>query len=435
MKNRVAIIGGGIMGMTVALRLSEKGYAVSLYEAAESLGGLTSVWKIDNITWDKFYHVVLLSDTFTRKIVNEIGLEDQARWVETKSGFYSGGKLHSMSNLIEFFKFPPINLIDKFRLGLTIFVASRIKNWKRLENIPVEKWLRRWSGQNTFSKIWLPLLKSKLGDNYKETSASFIWATIQRMYAARRTGLKKEMFGYLEGGYATILEKLQELLIEKGVEIHLKHSIEKIQKEGQEVEIHFKNGKIDRFPKAIATISSNLFAQLTEGLQEEEYEKLKKIQYVGVVCTSLLLKKQISPYYVTNITDKDNPFTGIIEMGALVDKKSFGGHSLIYLPKYVKASDPFFQKSNQEVEKIFLDALFRMYPQLMHDDVVALKTARAANVFALPTLAYSEKLANMETSIKGLYIINSSYITNSTLNVNDTVQLAEKAVAGYFNQA
>ncbi|MCF8370334.1 MAG: NAD(P)/FAD-dependent oxidoreductase [Bacteroidales bacterium] len=429
---KIAIIGGGIMGMTVALRLAEKGYAVNLYEASESLGGLTSVWQIDDITWDKFYHVVLLSDTFTRKIIGETGLEDQARWVETKSGFYSGGKLHSMSNLIEFFKFPPINLIDKFRLGLTIFVASKIKDWKRLEKIPVENWLRKWSGKNTFNKIWLPLLKSKLGDNYKETSASFIWATIQRMYAARRTGLKKEMFGYVEGGYASILEKFQELLIKKGVKIHIFHPIEKIRRAGKEVEVQFKNGKTETFPKVIATIPSSLFAGLTEGLQEVEYNKLNEVQYVGVVCTSLLLRKQISPYYVTNITDEDNPFTGIIEMGALVDKKSFKGHSLIYLPKYVKAIDPFFQKTNEEVENIFLDALFRMYPHLSSDDVVAIKTTRAANVFALPTLGYSKKLTDMKTTIEGLYIINSSYITNSTLNVNDTVQLAEKAIARYF---
>jgi hypothetical protein len=43
-----------------------------------------------------------------------------------------------------------------------------------------------------------------LGENYKNTSASFIWSTIQRMYAARRSGLKKEMFGYVNGGYETI---------------------------------------------------------------------------------------------------------------------------------------------------------------------------------------------------------------------------------------
>jgi protoporphyrinogen oxidase len=36
------IIGGGIMGMTIAHRLSQKGYKVTLFEAAPDLGGLTS---------------------------------------------------------------------------------------------------------------------------------------------------------------------------------------------------------------------------------------------------------------------------------------------------------------------------------------------------------------------------------------------------------
>ena len=79
-----------------------------------------------------------------------------------------------------------------------------------------------------------------------------------------------------------------------------------------------------------------------------------------------------------------------------------------------------------------MDALFRMYPKLKKEEIVAIKTARAAQDFALPTLEYSQKLANMKTSLEGLYLINSSYITNSTLNVNDTVQLAESAVDRYF---
>ncbi|MEO8852693.1 MAG: FAD-dependent oxidoreductase, partial [Ginsengibacter sp.] len=105
-----AIIGGGMLGMTLALRLSEKGYKVTIYESAEKAGGLTSSWKMNDVTWDRFYHVILMSDLNTRKILNEIGLDNDLNWVETKTGFYSDGKLYSMSNLVEFFKFPPINL-------------------------------------------------------------------------------------------------------------------------------------------------------------------------------------------------------------------------------------------------------------------------------------------------------------------------------------
>jgi len=42
-----------------------------------------------------------------------------------------------------------------------------------------------------------PASPRQLGANYTKASAAFIWATIARMYAARRSGLKKEMFGYV----------------------------------------------------------------------------------------------------------------------------------------------------------------------------------------------------------------------------------------------
>lgn len=432
MNQKVAVVGGGILGMTTALRIAERGYQVELFDAAPELGGLARAWEIDNITWDKFYHVVLLSDTYTRKIISEIGLENEFNWVETKTGFYSGGKLYSMSNLVEFFKFPPINLIDKFRLGFTIFAASRIKNWKKLEQILVEKWLTKFSGKRTFNKIWLPLLKAKLGDSYKETAASFIWATIQRMYAARRTGLKKEMFGYVEGGYDTILNAFEKHIQDKNIAIHKGHKAEVIQKSENGVSLKFANGKTRAFDKVVMTTPSPIITKTVVGLSESEISKFNSTEYLGVVCTSLLLKNPISPYYVTNITDDVAPFTGIIEMSALVDKKNFNGYSLIYLPKYVKASDPFYAQTDQEIEKNFIDTLKKMYPQITDDEVVAAKTARTPFVFALPKIGYSETLSPMKTSIPGLFCINSSYITNATLNVNDTIKLAEESVLKHF---
>jgi protoporphyrinogen oxidase len=230
-KKTWGIIGGGMMGMTLALRLAQRGDKVTIFETSDKAGGLTSSWTMDEVVWDKYYHVILMSDLNTRKILREIGLEIDCNWVETKTGFYSDGKLYSMSNLVEFFKFPPINLIDKFRLGLTIFAASKIKNWHKLENIHVTDWLTKWSGKRVFEKIWLPLLKAKLGENYKNTSAAFIWATIQRMYAARKSGLKKEMFGYVSGGYERINTEFAKHLQRMGVEFRYDTKVVAVKKE------------------------------------------------------------------------------------------------------------------------------------------------------------------------------------------------------------
>ena len=102
---------------------------------------------------DRHYHVTLLSDTYLRKLLAELGLEQDIQWVQTRTGFYTDGKLYSMSNSLEFLRFPPLNLWNKCRLGATILHALRIKHWQALEEIPVEEWLRRWSGDRTTEKI------------------------------------------------------------------------------------------------------------------------------------------------------------------------------------------------------------------------------------------------------------------------------------------
>jgi protoporphyrinogen oxidase len=455
-KSKIAIIGSGFLGLTLALRLAESGARVTVYESSGEIGGLASAWQIGDVVWDKHYHVTLLSDAYTRKIVSELGLENDFDWVETKTGFYTDGKLVSMSNALEFLKFPPLGLTGKFRLGATIFYASKVKDWKHLEKIRVEEWLTKLSGKRTFEKMWKPLLKAKLGEAYRETSAAFIWATIQRLYAARNSGLKKEMFGYVRGGYARVLQKFGEVLREKGVEIRLNAKVEKIEKlnKGQvrifatestekireKVKInHFRNlsevsvlsvpaaadSSAFEFDSVILTCPSNVAAKICPQLSNEEKAKLEGVKYQGIVCASLLMKNSLSDFYVTNITD-ETPFTGIIEMSALVDKKHFGGNALVYLPKYAAPDDKLFEKSDAEIEEIFLGALEKMYAHFRRADVLAFEVSRVRQVFPIPTLNYSENLPPAKTSLENVFVINSAHIVNGTLNVNETVQLAEK---------
>jgi protoporphyrinogen oxidase len=432
-KSKIAIVGSGFLGLTLALRLAEQGNQVTIFESANEIGGLASVWQIGDITWDKHYHVTLLSDSLTRKIVGELGLENEFEWVETKTGFYTDGKLVSMSNTLEFLKFPPLDLISKFRLGGTIFYAARVKDWKALETISVEDWLTKLSGKKTFEKMWKPLLKAKLGEAYKETSAAFIWATIQRMYAARNSGLKKEMFGYVRGGYATVLKRFAEVLREKDVEIKLNSKVFNAKPQSgkaAKVLLEYENldsrlSTLDSFDKVILTCPSNIAAKICPQLTESERVKLSNIKYQGIICASVLMKKSLSNYYVTNITD-ETPFTGIIEMSALVDKSEFGGNALVYLPKYVSPNDALFEKPDAEIEELFVTELEKMYPHFSRKDVLSFKISRVREVFPIPTLNYSANVPSVKTSIDGVYIVNSAQITNGTLNVNETIQLAER---------
>lgn len=426
---RWGVVGGGILGMELAQQLAAAGHTVTLIEAAPHVGGLADSWQLGDVTWDRHYHVVLLSDTRLRKLIDDLGLTDELRWVETKTGFFTDGKLYSMSNSLEFLKFPPLGLLNKFRLALTIMKASKIRDWKYLEQIPVVDWLRKWSGRRTTEKIWLPLLRSKLGENYRHASAAFIWAIIARMYAARRTGLKKEMFGYVRGGYGKILDHFAYRLQSAGVTVRECARVAQVVPHEFSFEVEYEDSSSEEFDRVVVATSAPIAAKVCKGLTADEYRRLNGLRYQGLVCASLLLKRPLDKYYVTNITD-DVPFTAVIEMTALVDAAEFGFKNLVYLPKYLDPEDPLFEQPDQKIRESFLCGLARMYPHFSPDDVLAFRVSRVRNVLAISTLDYTANLPPMATSVPGLHIVNSAHIVNGTLNVNETLQLADRAMPG-----
>ncbi|MDQ3809068.1 MAG: NAD(P)/FAD-dependent oxidoreductase, partial [Chloroflexota bacterium] len=381
-------------------------------------------------TWDRFYHVTLLSDHNLRGLLDELGLSDQLRWGHTRTGFYTDGTLYSLSTSLEFLTFPPLSLIDKARLAATILYASRLTDWRRLEGIPVAEWLRRLSGQRTFERIWLPLLKSKLGENYRLASAAFIWAIIARMYAARRSGLKREMFGYVEGGYDTVLRRLRSYLEHRGIEILCGRPAAEIQNTADAADVYLVDGVTRTFDKVVVTVPCARIPALCPQLTSDERSRLAGVVYQGIACASLLLRKPLAGFYVTNITDSWVPFTAVIEMTALVDRSRFGGNTLIYLPRYLTQDDPFWQRSDDEIRTEFLAALERMYPHFRREDVLAFHVARVKEVLAVSTLHYSDTwLPPLRTSLENVFVVNSAQIANGTLNVNETIGLANAKAA------
>lgn len=424
-----AVVGGGMMGMTLALRLSQAGHRVVLYEGADTLGGLGAPWTLGDVVWDRYYHVTLLSDSATRSMLAELGLESEVKWVETKTGFLANGQLVSMSNAIEYLLLPGLSPLDKLRIGATIVYGSRVTDWRALERVSVEDWLTRLSGRSAFQTLWRPLLEAKLGAAWREASAAFIWATIQRLYAARRTGLKKEMFGYVPGGYARVTARFQEQLVGRGVEIRLGDPVRAIRGiSPPESLLRVETAGTERsFERVVVTATPRTVARLCPDLLPDQRRCFDGVRYQGVVCASLLLEKPLAGYYLSYLTDPGIPFTALIEMTALVDPAEFRSRTLIYLPCYAPASDPLFELTDEEIRARFTASLSRICPPFRNNPILAFRVSRTEEVFPLPVLGYSSRLPPLTTNVPGLTAVSSAHIVNGTLNVNDTLKIAERA--------
>jgi protoporphyrinogen oxidase len=118
---KVAIVGGGLTGISIAYFLSNRGVEVDVFEASPVLGGLAGPLTLDDGTAvDRFYHAILPTDDHLWHLCRDLGIDDQLRFKQTKNAFYVGNGLYSMNSASEFLRFEPITAIERCRLASTI---------------------------------------------------------------------------------------------------------------------------------------------------------------------------------------------------------------------------------------------------------------------------------------------------------------------------
>ncbi|MGH3620406.1 MAG: FAD-dependent oxidoreductase, partial [Sciscionella sp.] len=76
MTTRVAVIGGGLAGITAALRCADAGRAVTLLEARPYLGGLTHSFRRGELNVDNGQHVFLRCCTSYQALLRRLGVAD-----------------------------------------------------------------------------------------------------------------------------------------------------------------------------------------------------------------------------------------------------------------------------------------------------------------------------------------------------------------------
>jgi protoporphyrinogen oxidase len=398
-------------------------------EAGSQVGGLTTHYNFGPFSWDKFYHCILTSDSALLQLIEDLGLTHELHWSETKTGFFANQRLYSMSSALDFLRFPPLNLWQKARLGLGILYASRIRDGRPLEKYLASEWLTKVFGLANYRKLWGPLLKSKLGACREETSAAFIWTYIARYYSTReKTASQKERLGYVTGGYRTVFVRLLEAIEKMGGNIVTGAAVDRLVTGSDGgIELNTSAGRF-HFDQAIVTVPSRRFVDMAPELAPDYVQKLTTAKYLGIVCFVLVLKRQLSPYYVLNLTDEGLPFTGVIEMTNLVSRSETAGYHLVYLPKYTVPGDPLFNAPEDELWTTFREGLRRVCPDLKDSDIEMRHLFRERLVQPVPVLNYSDIVPDMQTNVDDLFLANSTQIINSNLNNNAMVKIANRAV-------
>lgn len=428
---RTGIIGGGMSGLALALRLSKRGHDVTIFERADQLGGLATYQDHGGFVFDRYYHVILPSDRHLIGFIRELGLEDKLRWRNTLTGFFVDETTYSVSNSWEFLKFPALSLWSKMRLAFTILYCSRIDDWRRLEHITVEDWLLRLSGRATYEKLWKPLLLAKLGENYKRVSAVFIWTYIKRMFSARDSSASKEHMGHVEGGYKTVIARVEEIARESGGRIETGVTVSGIEASSTGgIRVVHDRGE-DVFDKVVFTGPVNVLHRVAgEELVSVEISG-HRVEYLGVQCMALVTRRPLTPFYILNIADDRIPFTGVVGMSNIVDSDETNGLCLTYLPKYLLSTDPEMERPEEELREEFLRGLRLIFPNLGDDDIVSCRIHRAHKVQPLQVLGFSDLIPRSVTNHPDFLVLNTAQFVNNTLNNNEVIRAVDMFVERY----
>ena len=416
-KSKVAIIGGGIMGICLGYYLSKEGIQVEIFEASPILGGLAGPMILeDGTAIDRFYHAILSSDRNLRELGAELGLTDQFRFKETKMGFFHNGKIYSMNNVIEFLRFPPLGWIDRFRLGITVLYAQFVKDWKTLESISVEEWLLRLSGKGTYQNIWRPMLKAKFDGGFNDTPATYIWSRLVRMKSTRSGANQKEEAGHLIGGYITLIKAMAERIENAGGIIHLRKPVQEIEiADGRAVGLRI-DGEIYHFDSVVATLQTPIFQRLIPNAPPEYHHFLSQTDYLGIIAPLLVLDRPLTGYWTLNITDDKVPFTGVIETTTYIDPKYVGGHHLVYLPKYTAPGSSWQKMDDDEIREIWLKNIEEMFPEFDRGWIRYFLVHRERFVEPLHRVNQTYLIPEIKTPVENLYLATTAQIYPALTN-------------------
>jgi len=135
---KIAVLGGGLTGLTASCYLAKKNHEVNLFEKEKVLGGLASGFKQKNWDWylERAYHHLFANDSDILDFAKEIGFDGIFFQKPETGSLYENSKrktqnaklqlktksytIYPLDTPIDLLSFPLLSFSDKIRAGTTL---------------------------------------------------------------------------------------------------------------------------------------------------------------------------------------------------------------------------------------------------------------------------------------------------------------------------
>lgn len=438
-KPRIAIIGGGLTGLTAAYRLVRQGVDVTIFEASDRLGGLAAGCDLAGHKVEQAYHFLYKTDEHILALAEELGFRDKLTYHKSSVSTYYDGKLYAMETPQDLIRFTPLSFVNRIRAGVSVLYLQKVKNWRKLSDITALEWLRKNAGRQVTDVIWEPLLKGKFDRYYDRITMSWLWGRVLQRVDSRDAKLGGEALGYFDGGFKIVVDALEQPVREAGSDIRFNAPISKLRHDSEtgEVVVTSDSGE-ERFDRVLATVPSNVLTKLLPDYHDVDpayFARIGSIDYLDAAVLVFATPQKFTPYYWHNVNTPNAPFVVFLSLTNLVGRERFGGTNIYYIGDYVPSEHPYMSMSEEDLKARWYGELRKMFPEFDPAQITDDSLARMRNAQHIVDIGFEEnKLVPHETPCPGVLMCNFSQIypmdRGTNYAVRDGSRMADKLMEG-----
>ena len=426
--SRIAVIGGGITGLTAALRLAQLGHQVMLWERGERLGGQANAFPVAGTAIERFYHHLFQSDREIVALAEEIGIADRLLWLPSNVGYFADGRIWPLNGALDLLRLGFLPLHDRLRVGLVTAYLQRVRDWKRFETVTAAAWLRRALGSRAYDRTFGAQLRAKFGRYHDQVAMVWFWGKIWLRTTSRRSPLEGERLGYFQGSFNVLIDALACSARAAGAELVTSDGPTELKPRDGGWAIVLNNGEIP-VDAIVVTTPSPVLARLVPSLPELYREKLGGLEYEAAVVALLQLSHPLSDIYWLNVADDDLPFTGVIEQTNFISPEAYGGKRFVYLSKYLEPDHPYFSMPDDQLIDAYVPFLKRINPEFDRSWIERSWVFRERSAQPIIPLHYGQRIPDHRTGLPGLYLANTTQIYPEDRGTNYSVRLGNHIAA------